>query len=246
MTGRNIPSNASTQGRTGRLITRVTPWIRNGRHPRKTMEVGRHPVRTLRLESAAAAESIGWDGHTLGGLAADSTLNSQGSSGVQSSTRDSVELPSDQPSQTASQRTPELNRDGTPRKLPLRINIPAPEIDWSYAVIERLDPATLRSSLVPFNLGRLVQDNDSAQDLTLQPGDVVTILSQADIRVPQDEQTKYVRLEGEFPGAGVYSTLPGETLDELVRRAGGFRLSRIFMAAALFASRRVFSATAVG
>src|SRR6201999_458499 len=32
------------------------------------------------------------------------------------------------------------------------VKIPAPEIDWSYAVIERLDPNTLKSSLVPFNL----------------------------------------------------------------------------------------------
>ncbi len=37
------------------------------------------------------------------------------------------------------------------------IKIPAPEIDWSYAVIERLDPQTLRNSLVPFNLGKLVE-----------------------------------------------------------------------------------------
>jgi protein involved in polysaccharide export with SLBB domain len=102
-----------------------------------------------------------------------------------------------------------------------RISIPAPEIDWSYAVIERLNPDTLKSSLVPFNLGKLVQDHDPSQDLELRPGDVVTILSQNDISVPQDLRTKYVRLEGEFVSAGVYSVLPGETLDHLVQRAGG-------------------------
>ena len=103
-----------------------------------------------------------------------------------------------------------------------RVRIPAPEIDWSYAVIERLDPQTLKNSLVPFNLGRLVQDHDATQNLELQPGDIVTIFSQHDILVPQHEQTKFVRLEGEFAGAGVYSVGPGETLDQLVRRAGGF------------------------
>lgn len=103
-----------------------------------------------------------------------------------------------------------------------RIRIPAPEIDWAYAVIERLDPETLKSSLVPFNLGKLVGDRDPEQNLELQPGDVVTILSQRDILVPQDLQTKYVRLEGEFAGAGVYSAGPNETLDQVVRRAGGF------------------------
>jgi protein involved in polysaccharide export with SLBB domain len=36
-----------------------------------------------------------------------------------------------------------------------------------------------------------------------------------------DRQTKYVRLEGEFVHAGIYSVLPGETLRSLVARAGG-------------------------
>ena len=101
------------------------------------------------------------------------------------------------------------------------IKIPAPEIDWSYAVIERLNPDTLRNSLVPFNLGKLMEEHDANQDLELKAGDVVTILSQTDIHVPQDEQTKYIHLEGEFKGAGVYSVGPNETLDELVVRAGG-------------------------
>jgi len=101
------------------------------------------------------------------------------------------------------------------------IKIPAPEIDWSYAVIERLNPETLRNSLVPFNLGQLVQQHDSSQDLELHAGDVVTILSQTDIHVPQDEQTKYVHLEGEVKSAGVYSVAPGETLEDIVARAGG-------------------------
>lgn len=97
----------------------------------------------------------------------------------------------------------------------------APEIDWNYAVIERMDPNTLKSTLIPFDLGRLVLQHDPSQDLELQPGDVVTIFSQNDIRVPVEQQTKYVRLEGEFVHAGVYSVRPGETLRELVERAGG-------------------------
>src|SRR6185437_866888 len=56
----------------------------------------------------------------------------------------------------------------------------------------------------------------------LQRGDVVTIFSEADIRVPQAAQTKLVRLEGEFVHAGIYSVAPGETLRQLVERAGGF------------------------
>ena len=98
----------------------------------------------------------------------------------------------------------------------------APDIDWSYAVIERQNTKDLTTSLIPFNLGKLVLDGDSAQNYTLQPGDVVTIFSTADVRVPSVQQTRFVRLEGEFVGAGVYSVLPGETLRDLIRRAGGF------------------------
>ena len=106
-----------------------------------------------------------------------------------------------------------------PRRTDVRSS--APEIDWNYAVIERVDPRTLKTSLISFDLGRLVMDHDASQNLALQPGDVVTVFSQDDIRVPLEEQTKYVHLEGEFLHAGVYSVKPGETLRDLVRRAGG-------------------------
>ncbi|HEY4355743.1 MAG TPA: SLBB domain-containing protein [Acidobacteriaceae bacterium] len=102
------------------------------------------------------------------------------------------------------------------------VKVPSPEIDWSYAVIERLDPITLHSSLVPFNLGKLVNEHDASQDLPLQPGDIITIMSQLDIHTAQSQQTKYIRLEGEFASAGVYSVGPNETLADVVRRAGGF------------------------
>ena len=66
-----------------------------------------------------------------------------------------------------------------------------------------------------------MQAHDQSQDLQHEAGDVVTILSQADIPVSLDEQTKFVRLEGEFVSAGVYSVRPGEDLESLVQRAGG-------------------------
>jgi protein involved in polysaccharide export with SLBB domain len=98
----------------------------------------------------------------------------------------------------------------------------APDIDWGYAVIERQDEKTLTTSLIPFNLGKIVLDGDASQDAELLPGDVVTIFSKSDIRVPSVQQTRYVRLEGEVVNAGVYSVQPGETLRGLLRRAGGF------------------------
>jgi polysaccharide export outer membrane protein len=95
------------------------------------------------------------------------------------------------------------------------------EVNWSYAVIERLDPDDLRTTLLPFRLGKAVIDGDDKENLPLEPGDVVTVFSTSDLKVPQAQQTRYVRLEGEFVSAGVYSVRPGETLRALVKRAGG-------------------------
>jgi len=111
------------------------------------------------------------------------------------------------------------NTAGASRKNDVKLS--APEIDWNYAVIDRTDPVTLKTSLIPFNLGKLVIDHDPSQNLELEPNDVVTIFSQADIRVPVAQQTKFVRLEGEFVNSGIYSVRPGETLRQLILRAGG-------------------------
>ncbi len=108
-------------------------------------------------------------------------------------------------------------------QFPIRNEIlrTAPSIDWSYAVIERTNPQTLETSLVPFSLGQAVLNHDASQNLELEPGDIVTVFSTADIHVPQAQQLKYVRLEGEVAHAGIYSVEPGETLRDIVRRAGG-------------------------
>jgi protein involved in polysaccharide export with SLBB domain len=102
------------------------------------------------------------------------------------------------------------------------VKLSEPDIDWSYAVIERQSQKDLTTSLLPFNLGKAVLEGDDSQNLELMPGDIVTVFSKADIRVPQSQQTKFVRLEGEFVSSGIYSVHPGETLRELVKRAGGF------------------------
>jgi protein involved in polysaccharide export with SLBB domain len=98
---------------------------------------------------------------------------------------------------------------------------PAPEINWAYAVLERQDPENLVTQLFPFNLGRLILENDATQNLELRSGDVVTIFSTSDMRVPVAQQNRYVRLEGEFNSAGVYLVRSGETLGQIIQRAGG-------------------------
>lgn len=96
------------------------------------------------------------------------------------------------------------------------------EPNWEYAVVERLNPKTLKVELLPFHLGRAVVDRDPRDNLELQPGDVVTIYGRKDFRVPQASATRLVRVEGEVMRPGVYQLEPGETLRTLLRRAGGF------------------------
>ena len=95
------------------------------------------------------------------------------------------------------------------------------EINWDYAVIQRLRKSDLSTVLIPFNLGRAIENKDSPDNLPLEPGDVITIFSKSDIRVPVAQKSVYVRLEGEVKTPGIYKALPGETLRQLVARIGG-------------------------
>jgi protein involved in polysaccharide export with SLBB domain len=89
-------------------------------------------------------------------------------------------------------------------------------------VIERLNLADLSTQVIPFNLGRAVLQGDPAHNVELLPGDVVTVYSQKDVRVPVARQTRLVSVEGEVAAPGVYQLLPGETLKRLIDRVGGF------------------------
>ena len=96
------------------------------------------------------------------------------------------------------------------------------EINWDYAVIERLDAKEVRATLIPFNLSKAVKDKDPANNLSLLPGDVVTIFSVADLPVAGEKRTQYVKITGEVNAPGVYQIESGETLPQLIKRVGGF------------------------
>jgi protein involved in polysaccharide export with SLBB domain len=95
------------------------------------------------------------------------------------------------------------------------------QINWDYAVIERMDKEKLNVQLIPFNLGKAVLQRDPEHNLPLQPGDVVSIFNQTDLRLPTDRQSRLVRVEGEVAAPGVYQARPGETLRQLIQRIGG-------------------------
>ena len=106
--------------------------------------------------------------------------------------------------------------------LRTEVKLNAPEINWDYAVIQRLNPVDLSTTLIPFSLGKAVLEHDEANNLELQAGDVVTVFSQHDISVPTKRQTMFVRVEGEVRVPGIYRIQQGDTLRDLLERAGGF------------------------
>ncbi|MGH8739237.1 MAG: SLBB domain-containing protein, partial [Burkholderiales bacterium] len=106
-------------------------------------------------------------------------------------------------------------------KLTADVRNLADVINWDYAVIERLNRNDLSTTLIPFNLGQAILENDPSQNLPLEPGDVVTVFSKSDVGAPIERRAIVVSLEGEFAHAGVYQAMKGETLRQLVVRVGG-------------------------
>ena len=95
------------------------------------------------------------------------------------------------------------------------------EINWDYASIQRLDEQDLSTRLISFNLGNAIGNPASPDNQFLKPGDVVTIFSRNDLPLPTDKHATFVRVSGEVNAPGVYRVAPGDTLRNVVERAGG-------------------------
>ncbi|MFN7834411.1 MAG: SLBB domain-containing protein [Burkholderiaceae bacterium] len=95
------------------------------------------------------------------------------------------------------------------------------EVNFDYAVVERLDRQTLRTKLIPFNLGNTLADPAAPDNLELQVGDVVTIFGVNDVMVPKNRRAAYVKVAGEVRAPGIYQIESGETLPALIKRIGG-------------------------
>jgi protein involved in polysaccharide export with SLBB domain len=95
------------------------------------------------------------------------------------------------------------------------------EINWEYAVIERLDERDLSTRLIPFRLVNALDNRASADNQLLRAGDVVTIFSRVDLDLPIEKHASFVRVGGEVNAPGVYRVNPGETLRDVVQAAGG-------------------------
>ena len=107
------------------------------------------------------------------------------------------------------------------------------EINWEYALIERLDERDLSTRLIPFRLASAIDDPSSADNQLLKPGDVITIFSRADLELPMEKHATFVRVGGEVNAPGIYRVNPGETLRDVVKMAGGLT-SHSYLYASIF------------
>jgi protein involved in polysaccharide export with SLBB domain len=108
------------------------------------------------------------------------------------------------------------------------------EVNWDYAVIERINRKDQSVSLVPFNLARVLADAKDSDNQLLEPGDVVTVFSVNDIRVPISKRRVMVRIEGEVMRPGIYQVQPGETLNNILQKAGGLSHDAYLFGGALY------------
>ena len=126
-----------------------------------------------------------------------------------------------QPPSQAASSNPNNPNPNTVRDIAEDVRRYAPEINWDYAIIQRVNPIDLSSKLLWMSPRKAILEHDEASNLELQPGDIVTIFSQRDITVPQTERSQYVIVEGEVRRPGVYKLEINETLRSVLQRAGG-------------------------
>jgi len=170
-----------------------------------------NPNSPLLLPDAAGSSNL------ADAIYAESAQNQSASGSSTSGNPSSGTQPPSQPSSS----NPNNPNPNTVRDIADDVRRYAPEINWDYAIIQRVNPIDLSSKLLWMSPRKAILEHDEASNLELQPGDIVTIFSQRDITVPQTERSQYVILEGEVRRPGVYKLETNETLRSVLQRAGG-------------------------
>jgi protein involved in polysaccharide export with SLBB domain len=108
------------------------------------------------------------------------------------------------------------------------------EVNLDYATIERFNRKDLSAELISFNLGKVLVNPKDKENIQLQAGDVVTVFSADDVRIPQAKRRVIVRLEGEVQRPGIYQVAPNETLSGLLLKAGGLTQNAYLFGSAFY------------
>jgi protein involved in polysaccharide export with SLBB domain len=113
------------------------------------------------------------------------------------------------------------SKDRTQGDVLARTKANRDEVNWDYATIERTDPITLVTTLIPFNLAKAVKARDPVHNISLRAGDVVTVFSVSELSPPIEKRSRYVKVSGEVGVPGVYELKGAETIIDLIYLAGG-------------------------
>ena len=95
------------------------------------------------------------------------------------------------------------------------------DINWDYAQVIRRKPALLSGEAVTFNLGDIVLRRRAGTDFALEQGDIVSLYTTVEVKVPQERRVRSVTISGEVSVPGQYQLTAGETLVDVINRAGG-------------------------
>ena len=95
------------------------------------------------------------------------------------------------------------------------------DINWDYAVVNRRVIATLQTQAITFNLGNAVLKRNTTENFSLEPGDEINLFTTNQMPTHSDNRNQLVTISGEVMAPGKYQIRQGETLTDLVQRAGG-------------------------
>jgi protein involved in polysaccharide export with SLBB domain len=118
--------------------------------------------------------------------------------------------------------TPPVSGTGTNDDLTrIRDTARLDQINWEFALLERIDLGDLSPQIISFNLAEAISPTAPYQNVTLKPGDIITIFSQKDMLVSSEKQVRVVRVQGEVKAPGIYQLRADDTLPDLIAKAGG-------------------------
>lgn len=95
------------------------------------------------------------------------------------------------------------------------------QINWEFALLERIDLGDLSPQVISFNLAEAINPSSPNQNVTLKPGDIITVFSQKDMQVSSEKQVRVVRIQGEIKAPGIYQLRADDTLPDVIAKAGG-------------------------
>jgi protein involved in polysaccharide export with SLBB domain len=218
---------AIVNGRATEYPVRSAPGQRGGSSVNQTQSGGAMPAGSATPETPDATNYTPSDNvpNSAGSSNAAEAAYAQNeqNSAAQNPSGNEVAKPGAAPAATQTPSQPAGNNanPNTVRDVAEDVRRYAPEINWDYAIIQRVNPVDLTSKLLWMSPRKAIIEHDEASNIELQAGDIVTIFSQRDISVPQADRSQYVIVEGEVVRPGVYKLELNETLRSVLERAGG-------------------------